>query len=355
MPLGGRGRQMKRWTTIVVLLLGSIVASFLLAEVILRFFAPQPMSGSAFEYAPRGYMINKSSGKALFSVGDRAGTYHLMSPHLRGTKQPKAGTERILVLGDSFTFGVGLSEKETYVARLQQKIDSTFGPDQIVLLNAGIGGSGLAEQLAFLEDFGSDIAPRAVLVFVSIDDFSRAQRSPLYRLRDTDTFELDEGTLPISTLKELAVGSDAYNFAIQHFHIAQLMRRAAIGIIFTGPANTGGVSSAAENNGSTTQVSTDQRRLARALFRRMKAWCDSHGARLAVINNGWRRYDWLPQLLEAEGIPAFDATPQVQSVIRNDPSYIIPRDGHPNAKGAEVTAEAVWPFVERFVTGEPRL
>ena len=38
-----------------------------------------------------------------------------------------------------------------------------------------------AEHLAFLEDFGGDIAPRAVIVFISIDDFNRAERSPLYR------------------------------------------------------------------------------------------------------------------------------------------------------------------------------
>ncbi len=82
----------------------------------------------------------------------------------------------------------------------------------------------------------------------------------------------------------------------------------------------------------------------------MKAWCDSHGVTLAVINNGWREYVWLPKLLASEGIPAFDAAPLVQSVIAHDmTSYTIHGDGHPNAKGAAVTAEAVWPFVEAFI------
>ena len=171
----------------LALVLGSLIVGLLIAEVGIRAFAPQPMNGTVLEYAPRGYSINKSNGTALFSVGNNKGIYHFMPPHLRGMRQPPAGAERILVLGDSFTFGVGLAEEDTYVARLQKTIDSKFGASRIELLNAGISGSGTTDQLAFLEDFGKDIAPSLVLVFVSIDDFNRAQGRPLYRLRGTDS------------------------------------------------------------------------------------------------------------------------------------------------------------------------
>jgi len=323
--------------TNVVLVLGSIIAGLLLAEGALRLFAPQPMNGVIFEYAPRGYPVNKSSGTALFNLDGDTGIYHFIPPHLRGISQPPEGAERVLVLGDSFTFGVGLSEQDTYVARLQNKIDRVFGTNRIALLNAGMSGSGTAEQLAFLEDFGNDIAPRMVLVFVSIDDFNRAHFSSLYRLRSTDGLELDEGTAPTSRLKTL-IDSDVYNFAIQHVHIAQLIRRAVVSIVVP------------RGEKPITVISPDRQRLARALFRRMKAWCDTHRVKLAVINNGWQQYDWLPNMLSSEGIPAFDGTPQVQSVMAPDQAaYVIPGDGHPNAKGAAVTAEAVWPFIESFV------
>ena len=82
----------------------------------------------------------------------------------------------------------------------------------------------------------------------------------------------------------------------------------------------------------------------------MKAWCDSHGVKLAVINNGWHQYDWLSKLFASEKIDAFDAAPKVQSIIgHNLASYAIQGDGHPNAKGAAVIAEAVWPFVDTFI------
>jgi hypothetical protein len=89
----------------------------------------------------------------------------------------------------------------------------------------------------------------------------------------------------------------------------------------------------------------------------MKAWCDTHGAKLAVINNrgmadeGWRQYDWLPKLLAIENITAFDSAPQIQSIIAGDPvPYVIPQGiGHPNAKGAAAIADAVWPFIQSFI------
>jgi lysophospholipase L1-like esterase len=321
------------------------MASLVLAEIGIRLFSPQPMNGSVYENTLRGYAVNRSKGNVLFSVGVNKGIYHFKSPHLRGISSPQVAEERILVLGDSFTFGAGLSEEDTYVSRLQKKIDATFGVGRVALLNAGIGGSGTADHLAFLEDFGGDIAPRAVVVFISIDDFNRAERSPLYRLRQMDTLELDEGTVPtdalIRFLHSLGVGSEIYNFLIEHLHIAQLIRRAVIVANF--PLRP-------DELRSSTPSSSDQQRLVHAIFKRMKMWCDVHGAKLAVINNGWRTYDWLPALLSSENITFFDAASQVQPAITRDmAAYTIMGDGHPNANGAMLVADAVWPFIQTFL------
>ena len=87
-----------------------------------------------------------------------------------------------------------------------------------------------------------------------------------------------------------------------------------------------------------------------AIYWRMKTWCDAHEVKLAVINNGWWSFDWLPDLLSSENIAFFDAAPRVQPVIARDlASYSIAGDGHPNAKGAAAISEAVWPFVQKFV------
>jgi len=333
-----------------LLVVCSLATCLVLAEIVVRIFAPQPMNGSVYENTLRGYPVNRSKGTVLFSVGANKGVYHFTSPHLRGIKSPQVAKERILVLGDSFTFGAGLSEEDTYVSRLQKKINATFGVDRVALLNAGIGGSGSAEHLAFLEDFGGDIAPRAVIVFISIDDFNRAERSPLYRLRQPDTLELDDGTIPTNALvrflHRLGAGSDIYNYIIEHLHIAQLVRRTVILANF--PPSAGPATARPDELGN--PGSSEQQRLVRAIFKRMKTWCDVHGAKLVVINNGWRTYDWLPALLSSENITFFDAASQVQPLLTRDlAAYTIVGDGHPNAKGAMLIADAVWPFIQTFI------
>jgi lysophospholipase L1-like esterase len=207
-------------------------------------------------------------------------------------------------------------------------------------LNGGIAGSGTAEQLAFLEDFGDEIAPAAVLVFVSIDDFNRAQRSGLYRLRNADTLDLDAESAPISVLRKVIIHSELYNFANQHLQILQLIRRAHILFRASGSAQAAPI----------IDGSPEQQRLVHAMFRRMSGWCDARRVKLAVINNGWRSYAWLADLLASERIAFFDAAPQVLPVIQRDgASYIIAGDAHPNAAGDALTADAIWPFVRNFI------
>jgi hypothetical protein len=71
---------------------------------------------------------------------------------------------RILVLGDSFTFGEGVSDDETYSAFLEASL-----PD-VEVLNGGVHGYGHDQMLLALEDLGPKVHPDLVLLgFVSED------------------------------------------------------------------------------------------------------------------------------------------------------------------------------------------
>jgi lysophospholipase L1-like esterase len=346
----------RAWFGNLVLISTSIVCGLLLSEVFVRIAAPQDLKGQLYEFAPRGYKVLRSDGSALQTHNGAVITYHFTPPHLRGFPAPP-GAARILVLGDSFTEGELLNENETYVGRLQRLLDGQFGAGKVALLNAGTGGSGTADQLAFLEDFGEAAAPKAVIDVVSIDDFGRAQRSSLYRLAAPNGSGVIAGTVPRHRVLDAVITSRLYNYLSEHSELVQLVRAAARKLAPTlANPNVARLEvpekRVAEDNpdGSFPVVTDEQRRLARALFRRMKKWCDLHAVQFAVINNGWRRYGWLDNALRSDGIESFDASPQVQSAIHGDPrSFIIPGNGHPNARGAEVTALAMWPFLQKFV------
>ena len=63
---------------------------------------------------------------------------------------PAPGQRRVLVLGDSFVFGLGEREEHTLPAQLQARLRDAGGGD-VVVGNAGMIGTGLPEQVDRLE------------------------------------------------------------------------------------------------------------------------------------------------------------------------------------------------------------
>jgi len=88
-------------------------------------------------------------------------TFHVRtSPSgLRGEDPPMPKPEgefRVLLLGDSYTFGWGVEEEETIGARLQSLLkeqrDSLASEGSIRILNGGVGGTAPWQALRYLED-----------------------------------------------------------------------------------------------------------------------------------------------------------------------------------------------------------
>jgi lysophospholipase L1-like esterase len=88
-----------------------------------------------------------------------------------GTRGPEfepakpAGTFRILSLGDSRTFGWGLSETETYSAQLQELLRSRPGnSNRIEVINAGVNGWSFPQMLVYFRDIGRQYQPDLVIL-----------------------------------------------------------------------------------------------------------------------------------------------------------------------------------------------
>lgn len=159
-----------------LLLLGiSAAVGLLLAELAVRLVRPQPvMLVSRGLYAPdpprryrlqpgfRGTVTNRVEFDTPVSI-NRQG---LRGPEI-GPKKP--GTFRVLALGDSFTFGVGAREEETYPAQLQRVLRSRGIRAEV--LNAGAPGFGVPDEVAWFQRWGWTLEPDVVVlaVFVAND------------------------------------------------------------------------------------------------------------------------------------------------------------------------------------------
>lgn len=120
------------------------------------------------------------------SVTWRGAAVSINAQGLRGpaiaAKQP--GELRVLSLGESTTFGVSVSDDDTYSARLGRFLRERFAPRVVTVINAGVPAYSSFQSLTFLEQRGFGLEPDLVLFYHEVNDYLPTS------LRDTSNNEV---------------------------------------------------------------------------------------------------------------------------------------------------------------------
>jgi lysophospholipase L1-like esterase len=144
----------------------SFFFSLLVAELAIRIVRPQAVMtvtpGLYQPDPPRRYRIapgfqGRITNQAEFDTAVATNREGLRGPEV-GPKP--AGSLRILAIGDSFTFGVGARQDETWPARLEKRMPN------VQVLNAGAPGFGVPDEVAWFEAHGAGLQPDLVVVAV---------------------------------------------------------------------------------------------------------------------------------------------------------------------------------------------
>lgn len=129
--------------------------------------SPQPtFEQGAFGYNRGGYgdlLPNLNSLETIYALRP----YRLVtnSAGLRNTEElnDDPAVTRILAIGDSFTYGFYVHNEEAYPARLEEVLEQTR-PGRYQVLNAGVPGYTLADELAYLKEKGLALEPDLVVL-----------------------------------------------------------------------------------------------------------------------------------------------------------------------------------------------
>ena len=355
----------------------AIVTSLVLAEAAVRIIAPQDLSGSWLQASGRGYMVNKSDGSARHQLGKQVVYYHFYKPHLRATPV-KPAKLRVLVVGDSFTFGWLLSWKQTYVSQLQEKADQEFGPGKVQFLNAAAGGWGAEDYLAYVEQFGAQLKPDVVLVFLNTDDIGRSVKRGIYQFQSKQGLALKTNfkEQKPSKLKQILNKVPVYDWMLSNSALLQLTRKVYLALAVyhhkiklfekrkvEQPALAGDGSLPLPQSRDIHLTPQQAQRLGASLFHRLHQWCRQHHAKLLVTTTGFDRYynnkndptylflQKAPQVMQREGIAYYDYSPQFKRAVRGHVIQLA-GDPHPNAYATEVIAQMVWPWLRGSIPGQ---
>lgn len=139
------------------------------AEVMIRFVNPQMSMYPRWEFSSRyGFELFESTEMVHTLPGEWRYLYSINQYRYRGEVVPisdQYSEANILALGDSYTFGQGVQDNEVYTAVMQRILDPDFN-----VINLGVSGWGLTQQIRRYYEFGRLYEPRVVILQFSSND-----------------------------------------------------------------------------------------------------------------------------------------------------------------------------------------
>lgn len=202
-----------------------------------------------------------------------------------------AGVQRILMLGDSFTFGIGVNYEDTFCHLLQTQLNER-GKGRLECLNFGTPGYGSFDQRLLYETRAEGVEADVVVVAMCYNDH-----------------------IPVADYLEVGGRAEKYEaYTREHGY----------------------------------QPCVDQ-------LQRIRELAEARGARLALVslciddNPGWKALEEavFPQLSGA-GVPCLSLREAMQRrELFGAAAYVHPRDQHPNELAHRAIADEIAAFLER--------
>ncbi len=161
----------------VALAIASLLIFWMLVEAGLRLvgFQPDQKVNPHFDWGKRGeFWRFRPGAQWKTSVGDHQVSINAYGLRDRELEDAEPGTFRILVLGDSVTFGHGVAIDDAFVRRLEVALAGR--QRRIEVLNAGIPGWSTRQQRIFYEDHSAGLRPDLVLVGFVLNDVTEIHR-----------------------------------------------------------------------------------------------------------------------------------------------------------------------------------
>ncbi len=351
-------KSKSNWLKNLLLVFGSCVVTLLMGEVLARIIVPQNKQITWLEMHPEGFMMNQSSGSAFQEFGEIKAEYRFTKDRLRGSEYDK-DKMKILTLGDSFTFGLLLNEEDTYIQKLQTKIDSVVY-DSVAILNGGVGGAGLADFPGWLQNFGAEIDPDYVILFLNYNDVERALSKNLY------VIDPEQKNVLIKTqrwkprkfmfslgqtrwYRWLQANSDLMNIVVK------LLWKFAYFEDLTSDFSPQKTEAPIATLSDYLLESTYSLELSKLIVNEMDNWCYANNCTFILATTGFfdpntelnhtnRFYNWLKE--NPQEYLFYDISPCVLKGANGNLKTIqIPEDSHPNKKGAKIISECTWQWL----------
>lgn len=326
--------------------------------------------------------LHRANHSTVVASGTDFTVTHRTGPHGFRNSPPWPDRADIAVLGDSLTFGYGVTENEAWPALLARSRGTTR------LVNLGLIGGGPQQYLRVYETFGVPLHPKLVIVgFFAGNDFSNAETFHRWLQSGVEGNYLvwrDFGQprrVPFSIRHPLASLE-----SVADIYVTPRLRRSYVVNLLRAAREAAGPLEAKEivrlPGGGEIQVSRDvmtavadsatpgQRPFELTLdaIEQIHRTAAGDGARTLIVLQPIKEEIYLPLMnvevpdptralraaLDSRSIDYLDLTPVFRTRAAAGEQLFFSEDGHPNAAGYALIAETVGAYLRDQAAGEQR-
>jgi lysophospholipase L1-like esterase len=321
----------KRLPLRIALAIATTALSLGIGEIVVRLLGAAP----GFAAIPFGQYLTSDDPELLW--GPRPGAESVNSAGLRGAEVAAEKTRpRLLVLGDSITWGIELADDETIPVRLQARLAEAG--HEVEVLNGGVSGYNTIQEARRLELLAPRLDPDHVVLLFCINDVDPLDGLPegIHRFARRDdaaeALQLVHGARLQSRLQRKLM-SRSHLYRLLHETLVQRPK----------PKTAG--------NRPDDDIVLD---VVAAGLNRIAAVATKHGFEVTVVTvpvlkdlgpdyPHLRLHADVLALARERGFDTLDLLPITIEAVREEPRMLsLPGDPlHPNAEGAALFAEAI--------------
>ena len=134
-----------------------------------------------------GLWILKNNYKYYDRFNGETYIYRTGNFNNRKTHEYSYKNEKIYLLGDSFTFGYRLNDKDTYVSKLQNLFPKYY------FINLASPNWGLSDYTKYIESYCEVFETKKIIIFLNTDDIGRVYYSNQYWLKNEEIIPGTQG------------------------------------------------------------------------------------------------------------------------------------------------------------------
>lgn len=221
-------RKSKNWKELAInltLLLGTLIGFFVIAELSVRFFAPQYIK--TFQFDPVvGITRIPNSQFTYVRAEDHARINHQVNSDGfidAEYKIPKpADTFRIIMLGDSYTEAIQMADSQRFSQLLEQQLN-LLKTKKFEVINLGYSGYGTAQEYLALQKFGLKYQPDLVVLNFYADNDVSDNSARIDYSSSKPFFVVKNGVLVEDHQPTFLVNNPLLSFVTEHFALPRFL------------------------------------------------------------------------------------------------------------------------------------